>query len=415
MLKSLVLFLTDEKNGMIKEMTMNKASLFITMVSLFGLIVFMPPSNKAWLQMMEEWVKADLTSTESPSSSGERPKPIAKPKTPSVTAKPDPKPDEEQPNPGKQQGVALTLIHKNGSAYIKLAEVKRHLPIKGRVDLRSGKMTLTYREARLELVRNIAVMNLNGIYAPLKEPPLIEESEVFIPVSILQEVFGQSLNIEGGKAIWIADEDAVPAFAQQPDLPNFSVKGMIQYLSFVEKPIKGAHVSTRTSHLPGAPRTYRNGVHEGLDWYSYGTGTRIDRNTPVYSIADGVVVRADHDYREMTTPEREALLAKGADNDGQTPEDILDRMRGRSVWIQHDKGLMARYVHLERIDPHVQVGQKIKAGDIIGYVGNSGTSDGAKGNDEGLHLHLDLFLYGEWFWKQYSLKERRMILEGVFN
>ncbi|TCW37602.1 copper amine oxidase-like protein [Laceyella sacchari] len=193
---------------------MNKASLFITMVSLSGLIVFMPPSNKAWLQMMEEWVKADLTSTESPYSSGERPKPIAKPQMPPVTAKPDPEPDEEQPNPGKQQGIALTLIHKNGSAYIKLDEVKRHLPIKGQVDLRSGKMTLTYRETRLELVRNIAVMNLNGIYAPLEEPPLIEESEVFIPVSILQEVFGQTLNIESGKAIWFVDEDAVPAFAR---------------------------------------------------------------------------------------------------------------------------------------------------------------------------------------------------------
>ncbi|MFC7442279.1 peptidoglycan DD-metalloendopeptidase family protein [Laceyella putida] len=393
---------------------MKKASLFIAMVSLSGLIVFLPPSNKAWLQMMGNLVEADLVTTLPPSPTDGGPGRDVKQEKPAVVM-PEPKPTTDQPVEDQQQGIALKVKQKNGHAYIQLDEIKQHLPIKGQVDFTSGKISLKYQDLQIELVRDNPVMNLNGIYAPLEAAPLMQDSVAWIPVSILQEVFKQSLKIERNQVVWIADEADVPAFAQKPTLPEYSARDMIEYLSFLETPIKGAHVSTKASHLPGAPRTYRNGVHEGLDWYSYGTGVLIDKKTPIHSIADGVVVRADHGYREMTTPEREALLAKGSDNDGQTPEYILDRMRGRSVWIQYDKGILARYVHLDRIPDHVKVGQKIKAGEIIGYVGNSGTSDGAKGNDNGLHLHLDLLLYGDWFWNRYSPEERRMILEGVFN
>src|SRR5690606_16540238 len=124
------------------------------------------------------------------------------------------------------------------------------------------------------------------------------------------------------------------------------------------------HVSTKDSSLPGAPRTYRKGVHEGIDWYGGDTtGVTITKKTPVHAIADGVVVRADHDYQEMTTTERNKLLALGKQNDGQTPQYVLDKVRGRSVWIQHDRGVMARYVHLDRISPNIQVGKKIKQGE----------------------------------------------------
>jgi murein DD-endopeptidase MepM/ murein hydrolase activator NlpD len=117
----------------------------------------------------------------------------------------------------------------------------------------------------------------------------------------------------------------------------------------------------------------------------------------------------------MTPAERNQLLAAGSKNDGQTPAYILDKMRGRQVWVQYGKGVMARFVHLSQIAPNIKVGHTIKAGELIGYAGNSGTSDGAKGNDQGVHLHLDLLLYGDWFWKDYTMHERREILDEVFD
>lgn len=76
--------------------------------------------------------------------------------------------------------------------------------------------------------------------------------------------------------------------------------------------------------------------------------------TPLLSIDDGVVVRAE------TSAQGDA---------------------GKWVGIKHPSGITARYLHLSRVD--VQVGQQVRRGDWIGLSGNSG-------NSAGPHLHLDL-------------------------
>lgn len=395
---------------------MKKASLYLVSISLFWLIVFLPPSNKAWLQMMGSLIETDLvTSRPSPDPPGDESPMRDAVKEAPIAGNLRTKSIMDRQGVERPQGITLLTMQKNGHIYIQLDEVKKHLPIEVQADEHAGIILLRYLDTEMEWVRNNPVMKVNGIFIPMEPTPLIQDHEVWIPVSLLQQHFKQSLMIERDRVVWFVDVKDVPVFAPKPNLPAYSVQGMIQYLSFLEAPIKGAHVSTRDSHLPGAPRTYRNGVHEGLDWYSYGTGVEVTKDTAIYSIAEGTVVRADHDYQEMSAAEREEVLSAGMDNDGQTPEYLLDRLRGRSVWVQYDKGVLARYVHLDRIADQVRVGQKIKAGEIIGYAGNSGTSDGVKGNDAGVHLHLDLLLYGDWFWERYRPEERREILEGVFN
>jgi len=58
---------------------------------------------------------------------------------------------------------------------------------------------------------------------------------------------------------------------------------------------------------------------------------------------------------------------------------------GNMVVIEHANGYKTRYLHLGYKTVKVKVGQKIKAGQEIGYMGNTGYSFGG-------HLHLDVLL-----------------------
>lgn len=60
---------------------------------------------------------------------------------------------------------------------------------------------------------------------------------------------------------------------------------------------------------------------------------------------------------------------------------------GNMVYIQHGQGLISLYAHLDRID--VQVGDRVKKGQIIGLVG-------ATGRVTGPHLHWSVGLNGNW-------------------
>ncbi len=59
---------------------------------------------------------------------------------------------------------------------------------------------------------------------------------------------------------------------------------------------------------------------------------------------------------------------------------------GNCVQINHGAGVVTRYAHMSKIA--VSEGQTVKAGDVIGYVGNTGNSFGA-------HLHLALISKGQ--------------------
>lgn len=309
----------------------------------------------------------------------------------------------------------LKMLKHHGLSYIDLNEIETKLPVKANMDEKNGTVVLQAGETKASFLKDVSVMEKNGLYYAMKAPLLYQENQIYIPTDTVAMIFDGTISIKNHLL-----ELKIPPVPSSPTVPTAanqqrSADQLITYLEFLSNPIKGAHVSTQDSSLPGAPRTYRKGVHEGVDWYGGNTtGVPINKKTPVQSMADGVVVRADHQYQEMTTPQREKMLALGRQNNGQTPAYVLDKLRGRSVWIQHDQGVMARYVHLERLPADLKVGQKVKKGDLIGYVGNSGTSDGAKGNEEGIHLHLDLFIYGKWPWDHYSMHERRMILEKVF-
>jgi murein DD-endopeptidase MepM/ murein hydrolase activator NlpD len=56
---------------------------------------------------------------------------------------------------------------------------------------------------------------------------------------------------------------------------------------------------------------------------------------------------------------------------------------GNRVWIKLDNGLFMVLAHLDSIDLHIRNGLQLKAGDIVGIMGNTGMSHGA-------HTHIEI-------------------------
>lgn len=99
------------------------------------------------------------------------------------------------------------------------------------------------------------------------------------------------------------------------------------------------------------PFTKARKFHEGMD-FTAKTGT------PIFASGDGVVVRADN-------------TASGF---------------GNHIVIRHGFGYETLYGHLSKYK--ARVGQRVKRGDIIGYVGSTGRS-------EAPHLHYEVHKNGE--------------------
>lgn len=110
------------------------------------------------------------------------------------------------------------------------------------------------------------------------------------------------------------------------------------------RPLKGGYLSSRFGRRMD-PFTGRISYHRGLDYHAR-TGT------PVMSTADGIVTMAKK---------------KGS--------------FGLAIEVNHGNGFKTRYAHLSRM--LVKRGQRVKRGDIIGLVGNTGLSTGS-------HLHYEV-------------------------
>ena len=99
------------------------------------------------------------------------------------------------------------------------------------------------------------------------------------------------------------------------------------------------------------PFTKARKMHEGMD-FTAKTGT------PIYATGDGVVARADN-------------TASGY---------------GNHIVIRHGFGYETLYAHLSKYK--ARAGQRVKRGDVIGYVGSTGRS-------EGPHLHYEVHKDGK--------------------
>jgi len=92
--------------------------------------------------------------------------------------------------------------------------------------------------------------------------------------------------------------------------------------------------------------------------------------------------RKQHNGIDLSTPEGVPIYAM---EEGVVDEIKNDSMNGNGIAIEHTgeaEGYRSAMIHLLR-PPSVRVGDKLKKGQFIGYVGNTGRSFGA-------HLHLEV-------------------------
>jgi murein DD-endopeptidase MepM/ murein hydrolase activator NlpD len=160
-------------------------------------------------------------------------------------------------------------------------------------------------------------------------------------------------------------------------------------LSGFTMPIVGACLTPNDYQMPNAPREYRSGVHEGIDFYTGFVCVDVPAGSPAVAAKAGRVIRADTDFVAMTADELNAILAK-TQTQGYTDPESLDKFRGRQVWIDHGDGIVTRYCHLGGIPEGIVEGTKVSAGQTIGLVGDSGTPEAVTAPGVEIHLHWEV-------------------------
>ena len=247
---------------------------------------------------------------------------------------------------------------------------------------------------------------------------LLSQTEFEFPIStfaLYLDQFGSSIAVYAGRnAIYLPGQPDQQAEIDMVGQAAF-VQGEVPYdpqiwanLPNITLPIENLPPDNSELRLPGAPRHYREGIHEGMDFY-WSPGREIK------AVADGTVVRAMWDYQEPW-PELFSFYRAEAALLGQTSEKGLDFFRGRQVWLQHENGFISRHAHLSRIDQSIDVGSVVTQGQTIGQVGNSGSPGSLDGADVDSHLHFELWYGDRAYLGQYWRPiETRELIESIFK
>jgi murein DD-endopeptidase MepM/ murein hydrolase activator NlpD len=212
---------------------------------------------------------------------------------------------------------------------------------------------------------------------------------------------------EGSSKVQITPLLATPFPVAEPTVEVTEVQGLIF-------PIEGACLPSNDDLMPNAPREYRGGIHEGVDFYGLDNCVSIVQGTPVRAVKAGRVIRAMLNYQDLTSDELQALNERIAQGEANDP-DILDAFRGRQVWVDHGGGLVTRYAHLEGIAPGIDVGVTVEAGQELGYVGESGTPESVTAPGTENHLHFEIRVGDHYLGQGLPPDEVRALYEKAFS
>jgi peptidoglycan LD-endopeptidase LytH len=177
-------------------------------------------------------------------------------------------------------------------------------------------------------------------------------------------------------------------------------------------PLEGARMPRSASNIPGANRAYRSGKSQGFTFAGGDSGVTVRYGTPVLAAGDGQVIRSDLNYNEPSEAAYRKLLRDVRNGASKTQ---LDALRGRQVFIKHADGRTTRYGHLSKIASDLGLGG-VKRGQVIGYVGNSGTLEGARGTRLNARLQFEIWLSeGRFLGQGMTGAQVRAAANGVFK
>lgn len=178
-------------------------------------------------------------------------------------------------------------------------------------------------------------------------------------------------------------------------------------------PLPGASLPESDVYLPGAERTYRNGVSHGFDFYDGEVGVPVPYGAPVIASTAGTLERVDENYTEMSPETFEGLVSDVA-TAGATTEQ-LDLLRGRQIWLRAADGRLLRYAHLASVREGIRAGQTVFRGQVLGHVGNSGTDAGVAGTTAQARLHFEIWDAGSFFGEGLDPEAVRIAAASLFS
>ena len=129
----------------------------------------------------------------------------------------------------------------------------------------------------------------------------------------------------------------------------YSPDGRSMRKAFLRAPVNFKYISSSFKPKRFHPIQKRWKAHRGIDYAA-------KRGTPVVAAGSGKVTHATY-----------------------------NKFNGNYVFIQHGNGIITKYLHFSK--RAVKKGQRVKQGQVIGYVGTSGMSQGP-------HLHYEFLLNG---------------------
>ena len=139
---------------------------------------------------------------------------------------------------------------------------------------------------------------------------------------------------------------------------RFDIDGQAQYFApdgrnmrkaFLRAPLNFSYISSNFNPKRFHPILKRVKAHNGIDY-------KAPKGTPVYAAGDGKVIRSDY-----------------------------NKFNGHHVFIQHANNIVTKYLHFTKRT--VKKGQRVKQGQVIGYVGATGLAQAP-------HLHYEFLVNG---------------------
>lgn len=115
--------------------------------------------------------------------------------------------------------------------------------------------------------------------------------------------------------------------------------------------------SYTVSQGPGGTFTHFGDSEQAVDWH-------MPEGTPVLAARGGVVADLEREFRGRSTKNKD--------------------IGGNYVFISHDDGTIGEYFHLRFKGVAVEMGQRVEAGELLGYSGNTGYTNGP-------HLHFMVY------------------------
>jgi len=239
-------------------------------------------------------------------------------------------------------------VHLEGDKYVSNKETK---PIETRETTAQGVIRSSFWNAGIEAGLNEAqIINLAGIFGWDIDFALdIRSGDSFHVVFEEQYIDGEYIGPGKILAAEFINQDEPFQEIRFSDGEYYSPNGNSMRKAFLRAPVNFKYISSNFKPRRFHPIQKRWKSHNGTDY-------RANTGTPVVAAGNGKVTHSTY-----------------------------NKYNGHYVFIQHGNGIVTKYLHFSK--RAVRKGQRVKQGDVIGYVGSTGMS-------EAPHLHYEFLVNG---------------------